>query len=61
VSQQELDLFQFATGRVTEPSAQPSSETIENPASNFRRLDGRDDFHGRYSAGIAAREVGEVT
>ena len=21
------------------------SETIENPASNFRRLDGRDDFH----------------
>jgi hypothetical protein len=22
-----------------------NSETIENPASNFSRLDGRDDFH----------------
>jgi len=33
----------------------------QNPASNFRRLDGREFSYGRYSAGIAAREVGEVT
>ena len=56
-----LQFFSSASGGKQGKRAGDDSETIENPASNFRRLDGRDDFHGRYSAGIAAREVGEVT
>jgi hypothetical protein len=37
--------FIFAADR-----AGDDSETIENPASHFRRLDGRDDFHAAATA-----------
>ena len=40
-----LQLFDSEAGGKQGRRAADDSETIENPASNFRRLDGRDDFH----------------
>jgi hypothetical protein len=38
-------ILQFGVGRKQGNRTGDDSETIENPASNFRRLNGRDDFH----------------